>query len=163
MFCKKGVLRNFTRFTGKHLFQSLFFNNVAGPRSPTLLKKRPWHRCVPVNFVKILRTFFYRTPPRDCLCTLFIHYILSVFITDVTTIICPLHLLLINSRPKPWQEPSLQLLWCSDCFFKPLLFIITCVSFQCYSCVLSKLCFVLQNTRILVEITCIIHKTFLLF
>ena len=99
VFCKKGVLRNFTRFTGKHLFQSLFFNNVAGPRSPTLLKKRPWHRCVPVNFVKILRTFFYRTPPRDCLCTLFIHYILSVFITDVTTIICPLYLLLINSRP----------------------------------------------------------------
>ena len=99
VFYKKGVLRNFTKFTGKHLFQCLFFNNVAGPTSPTLLKKRRWHRCVPVNFVKILRTFFYRTPPRDCLCTLFIHYILSVFITDVTTIICPLNLLLINSRP----------------------------------------------------------------
>ena len=30
MFWKKGVLRNFTKFTGKHLCQSLFFNKVAG-------------------------------------------------------------------------------------------------------------------------------------
>ena len=28
--CKKGVLRNFTKFTGKHLRQSLFFNKNAG-------------------------------------------------------------------------------------------------------------------------------------
>ena len=27
---KKGVLRNFAKFTGKHLCQSLFFNEVAG-------------------------------------------------------------------------------------------------------------------------------------
>ena len=27
---KKGVLRNFAKFTGKHLCQSLFFNKVAG-------------------------------------------------------------------------------------------------------------------------------------
>ena len=27
--------------------------------SPTLLKKRLWHRCFPVNFVKFLRTPFY--------------------------------------------------------------------------------------------------------
>ena len=26
----KGVLRNFTKFTGKHLCQSLYFNKVAG-------------------------------------------------------------------------------------------------------------------------------------
>ena len=30
MFCKKGVLRNLTKFTGKQLCQNLFFNNVAG-------------------------------------------------------------------------------------------------------------------------------------
>ena len=30
VFCKKGVLRNFTKFTGKHLCQSLFFIKVAG-------------------------------------------------------------------------------------------------------------------------------------
>ena len=34
---KKGVLRNFTKFTAK---QSLFSNNVAGLRPATLLKKR---------------------------------------------------------------------------------------------------------------------------
>ena len=55
---KKGVLRNFTKFTGKHLCQSLFFNKVAGLRPATLLKKRLWHRCFPVNFAKFLRTPF---------------------------------------------------------------------------------------------------------
>ena len=33
VFCKKGVLRNFTKFTGKHLCQCLFFNKVAGLRT----------------------------------------------------------------------------------------------------------------------------------
>ena len=32
VFCKKGVLRNFAKFTGKHLCQGLFFNKVAGLR-----------------------------------------------------------------------------------------------------------------------------------
>ena len=57
-FVRKGVFRNFTKFTGKHLCQSLFFNKVAGLRPPTLLKKRLWHRCFPMNFVKFLRTPF---------------------------------------------------------------------------------------------------------
>ena len=52
VFCKKGVLRNFTKFTGKHLCQSLFFKKVAGLRPATLLKKRLWHSWFPVNFVK---------------------------------------------------------------------------------------------------------------
>ena len=30
VFCKKAVLRNFAKFTGKRLRQSLFFNKVAG-------------------------------------------------------------------------------------------------------------------------------------
>ena len=30
VFCKKGVVRNFAKFTGKHMCQSLFFNKVAG-------------------------------------------------------------------------------------------------------------------------------------
>ena len=58
VFCRKGVLRNFAKFTGKHLCQSLFFNKVAGLRSVTLLKKRLWHRCFPVNFAKFLRIPF---------------------------------------------------------------------------------------------------------
>ena len=51
VFSKKGVLKNFTKFTGKHLCQNLFFNRVAGLRPVTLLKKRLWHRSLPVNFL----------------------------------------------------------------------------------------------------------------
>ena len=56
VFCKKGVLRNFATFTGKHLRQSLFFNKVACLIPATLLKKTLKHRCFPVNFEKFLRT-----------------------------------------------------------------------------------------------------------
>ena len=55
---KKTVLRNFEKFTGKHLCQSLFLNKVAGMRSATLFKKKLWHRCFLVNFAKFPRTFF---------------------------------------------------------------------------------------------------------
>ena len=40
VFCKKGVLRNFAKFTGEHKYQSFFFNKVAGLRPATLFKKR---------------------------------------------------------------------------------------------------------------------------
>ena len=53
--CKKGALRNFTKFTGKRLYQSLIFNTAAALRPETLLKKRLWHRFFPVNFAKFLR------------------------------------------------------------------------------------------------------------
>ena len=59
-FYKKGVLRNFTKLTGEHLCQGLFFNKVAGLRPATRLEKRLWHRCFPVNFVKFLRTPFLK-------------------------------------------------------------------------------------------------------
>ena len=55
---KKAVLRNFAKFTGKHLCQSLFFNKVADLWPTTLLKKRLSHRCFTVNFVNFLRTTF---------------------------------------------------------------------------------------------------------
>ena len=64
---EKGVLRNLTKFTGKHLCQSLFFNKVAGLRPTTLLKKRLRHRCFPVNFPKFLRTSFLQNTPRRLL------------------------------------------------------------------------------------------------
>ena len=64
---KKGALRNFTKITGKHLCQSLLFNKFAGLRPATLLKKRPWHRCFPVNFVNILRApFLQKIHARGC-------------------------------------------------------------------------------------------------
>ena len=49
VFGEKGVPRNFAKFTGKHLWQSLFFNKVAGLRPTTLLKKRLCHKSFPVN------------------------------------------------------------------------------------------------------------------
>ena len=45
---KKDVLKNFAKFTGKHLCLT----------PATLLKIRLWHRCFPVNFAK-----FPRIPP----------------------------------------------------------------------------------------------------
>ena len=62
-FCKKTFLRNFGKFTGKHLCQSLLFNKGWGIRPATLLKKKLWHRCFPVNYAKFLRSTFHRTPP----------------------------------------------------------------------------------------------------
>ena len=59
VFCEKCVLRNFAKFTGKHLCQSLFFNKVAVLSPETLLKKRLWHRCFSVNSAKFLRTHFF--------------------------------------------------------------------------------------------------------
>ena len=50
VLCRKGVLRNFQKFTGKHLCQILIFDKVAG------LRKRFWYRCFPVSFLKFLKT-----------------------------------------------------------------------------------------------------------
>ena len=65
VFCQKGVLKNFAKFTGNSPF-----NNV-GLSPPTLLKKRPLHRCFPMKFSEIFKnTFFNRTSPvaasEDC-------------------------------------------------------------------------------------------------
>ena len=55
---RNGVLRNFAKFTGKHLCQSLLLNKVTGLRPATLLKKRFWHTCFPMNFATFSRTPF---------------------------------------------------------------------------------------------------------
>ena len=63
MFCKKVVLRNFAKFTGKHLCQSLFFNKVTDWRSAILLKKDTLAQVFSCQFCKISKnTFFHRTP-----------------------------------------------------------------------------------------------------
>ena len=54
---RKGFLRTFAAPV-----QSLFWNKYAGLRPATLLKKRPWYRCFPVNFAKFLRAPFSQTP-----------------------------------------------------------------------------------------------------
>ena len=55
---EKSALKNFAKFTGKYLCQSLFFNKVAGLKPATFLKERLWHRYFPVNFKKFLITLF---------------------------------------------------------------------------------------------------------
>ena len=39
VFCKKGVLKSFAKFTEKHLCKSLFLNKVADQWPATLFKK----------------------------------------------------------------------------------------------------------------------------
>ena len=58
-FIEKGVLKNLKKFTGKQLCEILFLNKVPGLRPVTTLKKRLWHRCFSVNFVKYLRNYFF--------------------------------------------------------------------------------------------------------
>ena len=64
VFCRKGVLRNFAKFTCKHLCQSLFFNKMQDLGQQLYLKKRLWHRCFPFEFCQIYNNIIlYRTPP----------------------------------------------------------------------------------------------------
>ena len=66
-FIIKGVLRNFAKFTGKHLCQSLFFNKVAGL---SFWKERLWHKCFHEDFVKFLRTSFLQNTSGQLLLSL---------------------------------------------------------------------------------------------
>ena len=55
VFYKKGILRNFAKFTRKQLCQSLFFNKVAGLRPQAQASS---------EFCEISKnTFFYKTLP----------------------------------------------------------------------------------------------------
>ena len=55
--CKKGALRNFAKFTGKHMCQSRFLIKFQA-LALQLYSKRDWHRGFLVNFAKFLRTPF---------------------------------------------------------------------------------------------------------
>ena len=63
VFCKKGVLVNFTKFTGKHLCWSLFFNKVAVLRPESLLKNRLQHRCFTLNLINFFKNPFLKEHP----------------------------------------------------------------------------------------------------
>ena len=54
MFYKKAVPKNFTIFTGKNMYWSLFLNSQA------YIKRRLRHRCFPVNIAKFLRTLILK-------------------------------------------------------------------------------------------------------
>ena len=54
---RKSVLRNFAKFTGKHLCQSLFFNKVAGTAS-NFIKKETLAQVIACGFCKIFKNTF---------------------------------------------------------------------------------------------------------
>ena len=68
MLCKKGVIRNFAKFTGKQPSQRLFFNKVAGlrPKACNFIKKESLSQVFSCGICEISRTtFFYRRPLVD--------------------------------------------------------------------------------------------------
>ena len=76
---QKGILKNLTKFTGKHLCYSLFLNKAACLSPATLLKKRHWHRCFP----RILWNFDFnfKNTSSGCFCNVKI----SVSVTEFTS------------------------------------------------------------------------------
>ena len=64
VFCKKGVLENVAKSTGKHLYQSLFFNKVADLNLRLYKKAKILAQVSFCKFCEIFKDiFFYRTPP----------------------------------------------------------------------------------------------------
>ena len=64
VFCRKSVLKNFAKFKGELLCQSLFFEKVAGLRPYFFFR----HRCFHVNFAKLLRIPFLQNTSGGCFC-----------------------------------------------------------------------------------------------
>ena len=58
VFCKRGVLKNFTEASGKHRCWSLFFNIVAALRLTTIIKNR-LQQVFSCEFCEFLRISFY--------------------------------------------------------------------------------------------------------
>ena len=64
IFFKVGVLKNFAKFTLKHLCRSLIFDKVADRRPANSVKKKSATQVFFCEFSKILKnSFIYRTSP----------------------------------------------------------------------------------------------------
>ena len=59
VFFKIGVLKNFPKFTGKHLLWIFFLIKLQARRPATVLKKRFQYMCFRVNIAKFLRKAFF--------------------------------------------------------------------------------------------------------
>ena len=82
VFCKKSVLRNFAKFTGKHLCQNLFFNEVAclgvssimfsttllkrDSQACSFMKKETLAQMISCEFFEIFRTLFLKNTSGSC-------------------------------------------------------------------------------------------------
>ena len=69
VFCKKRFLRNYAKFTGKPLCQSLFFSSR--PQACNFIKKETLAQVYYCYFCEISKnTFFYRAPLNDSFCSM---------------------------------------------------------------------------------------------
>ena len=59
VFCEKGVLRNYTKFTGRHLCQSLFFNKAGKRDSGSFVKKETLTQVFFSEFCEISKNTFF--------------------------------------------------------------------------------------------------------
>ena len=63
-YVRKGVLRNFVKFSGKRMCQSLFFNKVTSLRPCNIIKKEILAEVFSCEFCEISKnTFSCRAPP----------------------------------------------------------------------------------------------------
>ena len=109
VFCKKNVLKNFSKFTGKHLHQRLFFNKVADLKLS--------HRYFPVNFKKFLRTSYFIKHLRWLLLHLSIAIAtassqiksnnLNMYATAKTVPVCDFSMPCVFTRSK-WNTPCVH-------------------------------------------------------
>ena len=59
MFYEKRCFRNFTKFTGKDLYQSHFLNKVAGLQACNFIKKETLAQVLSCEFCEIFKNTFY--------------------------------------------------------------------------------------------------------
>ena len=75
VFCKKDVLRNLAKFTGKHLCQGLFFSSCR-PEARNFIEKR-LAQGFSCEFCEISKnTFCHRTPPVTASVNVFMSWVL---------------------------------------------------------------------------------------
>ena len=144
VFYNKSVVRNFAKFTWKHLSPSLLFNKVAGLRPTVLFKKRFWHRCFPVNFAKFLRTPFLKNTSQRLL--LIFHRLSDEFglivyvpILDKLTSLFPIRNWILISTFEFLTKSFLRKIFCSQVL----------ISSSCFSKYV-----LLKNLQISQEINC---------
>ena len=115
---KEGVLRNFAKIQENTCARASFL--ITLQVSATLLKKRLWHRCFPVNFAKFLRHLFSKNISGSCLFCFQQKWFLSMKNIPFSASIC-----------FPWRP---QLIFSLNAHF----FLPEATPFQCYLFLLVK-------------------------
>ena len=105
---RKGVFRNFIKFTGKHLCQSLFFNKL---KKLNFIKKETLAQVFSCEFCWISKnTFFYRTPPDDCFYAVWfwLGFSVSIVCWKPSTVVAETSILGVPGGSRPTSGNSLM-------------------------------------------------------